>query len=265
MSMSFVHFISIPDPRIGCSQLASIDQFAQLAKNLTCRLLECSPSSPAPPEPSSINLSRSKQFPDGYDADIHCSASLSSATDSFVSAAIKFELFSDIPFLVNCTFTRFVETAINANLNMRVMISWARPIGHPFAIRHPPANLSRGIFENNWTSASDWRNDIATLVWRYIICLWCHIFVDGNGSLARRFLAGAFFIASESNNDNYNLCLQLACNIHRDIRNQLVIMESQNTTCWLNGSLELISLSINKMIVDNDFPSVSLPTELTPR
>ena len=219
MNFDFVNFITIPEPRIGQANLSPIIQFRDDLKVL---LIE--------------------QFANRTITAVHSKLELTRPGSS-----------PNFPPNVKSTFGNFVKEAEAADFRLRDSMAWATPIGHPFAIRHPEAMSAREMFKLNWLAAAAWESDTATQIWRYVLCLWCHIFVDGNGRLARRFLSAVIYHIDLENRVDFRLCLQIAENIHIDIKDQLVIMESQNFCCWLAGTFELLSESASKMSMNGGF------------
>lgn len=219
MTCEFVNFITISEPKIGELNLFVLNKFKDDFKIL---LIEQRTN--------------------------HSTTSLQPKHDYH-----RPELSPSFPLDLRSTFADFVKQAEAAGFKLRDSRAWAAPVGHPFAIRHPEAMSARKAFELNWLAAKEWESDTATLIWRYVLCLWCHIFIDGNGRIARRFLAAGLCTIDCSNEDGVDLCFQLARDIHADIKNQLVVMESQNSRCWLTGALELLSTSVSKMMINGRF------------
>lgn len=213
MTYEFVNFITIPNPKIGAASSSVIKQFEVM---LSIMLTE-------------HNIAKSKAFRVTKSERMRAAFGLTCQPN------------------VDSTFNEFVKEASYAGFTLRKSTAWAAPVGHPFAIRHPEAQFARNTFEFNWLAAQSWESDAASWIWRYILCLWCHIFVDGNGRLARRLLATALHEIDLTNKIDFKLCLQLADHIHTDIKDQLVVMESQNFSCWLTGTFELISQSVSKL------------------
>lgn len=162
------------------------------------------------------------------------------------------EIGHKLPMLVRCNanmpFDEFIILANVVGAELRNSTAWAMPIGHVFAIKHPEITRALIVFQQNWNTARAWKSDIATFLWRYILCLWCHIFVDFNGRLARIFLAEAIFTCASLSNIDFACCYYIARCIHAKIKNQLIVMESQNSRCWLCGTLELVSTIVSQQI-----------------
>lgn len=219
MTFDFVNFITIPEPKIGEVNLFAVNQFKNEFKIL-------------------LNEQHADHSIIPLQSDFDC---------------IRSELSPNFALNIGSTFEDFVREAEAAGFRLRDSMAWATPVGHPFAIRHPEAVSARRTFELNWLAAAAWESETATLIWRYVLCLWCHIFIDGNGHLARRFLAAGLCKLDYSKGDDFYLCFQLARDIHADIKNQLVVMESQNSRCWLTGTFELLSASVSKMMINGHF------------
>jgi hypothetical protein len=219
MNYDFVNFITIPNPKIGEASFSLVKQSEDALRTVLTQ--------------HSIGNFRA--------------SSVTKSEQRWPALFLTYQL------KVEATFNEFVSEAKSEGFTVRTAVAWAKPEGHLFALRHPEPQFARSTFELNWLAASTWKSDTATWIWRYVLCLWCHIFVDGNGRLARRFLASALYNIDLTNKVDFNLCLHLAEHIHADIKDQLVVMESQNRRCWLTGAFELLSQSISKRIMNSGF------------
>lgn len=151
----------------------------------------------------------------------------------------------DLPIDPMASFETFLDESQTAGFTLRTSPVWANPVGHFFFIRHPAVAIGTQRFRAGWHSADSWGSATATQLWRYMLCLWCHVFVDGNGRIARRFLASALHDIGTPNRLDFQTCSIFADEIHLKIRDALVIMESQNCSCWLTGLFEILHNSLD--------------------
>ena len=156
------------------------------------------------------------------------------------SANPSSECYDAVAYFAGGSFLDFMAAATSAGFEPRTGQTWAKPIGHAFKIKHPEVAMAKRFFESNWDRALVYQNSTAVMIWRYLLCLWCHIFKDGNGRLARIFLTAAILNCNSKYERNPCSTSLLADQIHSSIKDQLVIMECQNRWCWIAGTLDLI-------------------------